>query len=82
MGKIVQFNRKIVPMKPTVPTNIMSICDLDATEFKVVDQRDWEVPEFKNKDKKITKKLLCAAFICKNKCEHCLVTRILEEENK
>lgn len=80
MRKSLTFSQKIDLSPIANGTGVMSICDINQPDkvtgkFEVINQRDWKVPEFKDS----AKDLLCMAFTCKNECNKCVVTRILEE---
>jgi len=78
MNNKLVFKQEIDTTKIINGLGTMSICDLgkdDRGGVEVINQRDWKVPKFT----KSTSQLLCRAFNCDNKCEQCVVTRIMEE---
>lgn len=60
--------------------SFLAVCDLELHpdhegSFRVAGQRDWTIP-------KITasvKRRLCKEVECNNKCDKCIITRIMEE---
>lgn len=58
---------------------IISVCDTDIINGKleVVDQRDWNVPNFHMHDIEILCKYSKANENCDGDCDKCIITRII-----
>ncbi len=81
MDKSLSFSQVIDMTKIVKGTGLISICDIGIVnekpgKYEVVNQRDWNVPKFKD----TANELLCAAFKCNSECDRCVITRLLEEK--